>query len=216
MYKAVIFDLDGTLVNSLEDLANSVNKGLLAVGLPTHSVEEYRYFVGNGRDKLIERAIGNAALNEKEKETVRTVYDEDYAIHSNDNTCEYAGCTQLLENLTKMGIKTAVLTNKPQEFVAPILKKIYPNHSFTLAWGNSNRFKTKPDPEALLAMLKELGISKNECLYIGDSDVDVFTANNAGVDMVGACWGFRGKDELIKAGAKMTAEKPLDIMEFIK
>lgn len=216
MYKAVIFDLDGTLVNSLEDLANSVNKGLLAVGLPTHNVEEYRYFVGNGRDKLIERAIGNAALSEKEKETVRTVYDEDYAIHSNDNTCEYAGCTQLLENLTKMGIKTAVLTNKPQEFVAPILKKIYPNYSFTLAWGNSNRFKTKPDPEALLAMLKELGISKNECLYIGDSDVDVFTANNAGVDMVGACWGFRGKDELIKAGAKMTAEKPLDIMEFIK
>ena len=216
MYKAVIFDLDGTLVNSLLDLANSVNKGLSAVGLPPHSVDEYRYFVGNGRDKLIERAIGDAELDEKEKETVRTVYDEDYAVHSNDNTCEYAGCTQLLEALTKMGIKTAVLTNKPQEFVAPILKKIYPNHAFTLAWGNSNRFKTKPNPDALLAMLNELGVSKDECLYVGDSDVDVFTANNAGVDMVGACWGFRGKDELIRAGAKMTAENPLDITEFIK
>lgn len=216
MYKAVIFDLDGTLVNSLEDLANSVNKGLSAVGLPVHSVEEYRYFVGNGRDKLIERAIGNVALDEKEKETVRRVYDEDYAVHSNDNTCEYEGCTQLLEQLSKMGIKTAVLTNKPQEFVAPILNKIYPNHTFTLAWGNSNRFKTKPNPDALLAMLDEMGVSKDECLYVGDSDVDVFTANNAGVDMIGACWGFRGKDELIRAGAKMTAEKPLEITEILK
>lgn len=205
MYKIVIFDLDGTLVNSLYDLGNSVNKGLVKAGLAPHSIEAYKHFVGNGREKLIERAMGQAYHNEELRNIVRDTFDSEYAQHSNDNTESYPGCEKLLEKLEKSGIKTAVLSNKPDEFVAGILKKIYPNHNFTEAWGQKPQYKCKPDGEALNAILSKHGLSQKDCLYIGDSDVDVFTANNAGVDMIGVDWGFRGREELLNAGAEFVA-----------
>lgn len=214
LYKIVVFDLDGTLVNSLYDLGNSVNKGLEKAGLTVHSIEKYKKFVGNGREKLIERAMGEAYKNIELRSIVRDTFDSEYALHSNDNTESYPGCDKLLSKLANAGILTAVFSNKPDEFVPKILKKLYPNHTFTEAWGQKPQYKCKPEPDALFAILEKHNLSKADCLYVGDSDVDVFTANNAGVDMIGVEWGFRGRDELLSAGAKKvvkTAEEIFDI-----
>lgn len=214
LYKIAVFDLDGTLVNSLWDLGNSVNKGLEKAGLAPHPIEAYRRFVGDGREKLIERAMGEAYSDKAMREIVRTVFDREYRLHSNDNTADYPGCARLLEKLEKAGVLTAVLSNKPHEFVAEILKKVYPKHTFTEAWGQLPQYKCKPDGESLLAMLEKHGVAPGGCLYIGDSNVDVFTAQNAGVDMIGVEWGFRGKEELLAAGAPRVVSDPEEIYKI--
>lgn len=211
LYKITVFDLDGTLVNSLYDLGNSVNKGLAKAGLPAHPIDAYRRFVGDGREKLLERAMGKAYANPSKRETVRTVFDSEYRLHSNDNTADYPGCAQMLQKLASAGVLTAVLSNKPHEFVPEILKKVYPNHTFTEAWGQLPQYKCKPDGEALLAILAKHGLTQKDCLYIGDSNVDVFTAQNAGVDMIGVDWGFRGREELLSSGAPLVVSDPLEI-----
>lgn len=214
-YKILVFDLDGTLVDSITDLAIAVNKGLESIGLPTHEIVEYKHFVGNGREKLIDRAMGESSNNEKLRNTVSDIFNDYYAQHCNDNTCAYEGCADLLQKLTEMDIMTAVLSNKPDEFVAQILKKVYPEHRFDMAWGKRPDLPCKPDKKALLTMLSELGLSPSECLYIGDSNVDVFTAKNAGVDMLGVEWGFRGRAELIDAGADAVVATAAQILGYI-
>lgn len=217
MYKIVVFDLDGTLVNSITDLAQSVNKGLLKCGLPAHSVEKYRYFVGNGREVMLKKAMDEENYNDAEKaDIVRSTFDTEYAAHSLDNTKPYEGCFELLSELDKMGVKTAVLSNKPDEFVSRLVCTLFPNHKFDAAWGQKKEYKRKPSGEGLCAMLEKLGLEKKDCFYVGDSNVDVFTALDAGVDMCGAEWGFRDKEELIKAGAKITCKTPLELLNFIK
>lgn len=217
MYKIVVFDLDGTLVNSITDLAQSVNKGLAKCGLSQHSVEEYRFFVGNGREVMIKKAMGEENYSDEKKAAiVRDTFDEEYAVHSLDNTKPYEGCVELLTQLDKMGVKTAVLSNKPDEFVNRLVSTLFPNHKFAAAWGQKKEYKRKPSGEGLCAMLKDLGLEKKDCFYVGDSDVDVYTAIDAGVDMCGAEWGFRDKEELIKAGAKITCKTPIELLSFIK
>lgn len=214
-YKLVVFDLDGTLVNSLVDLAVAVNKGLEKANLPTHKVESYKQFVGNGRDKLIDRAMGSSCTDRELRSIVKSTFDTYYSAHCNDNTDAYSGCAQMLSELKEMDVMTAVLSNKPDEFVSEILSKVYPSHSFTLAWGRKPEFSEKPDPQSLNAMLTALNVEKSECLYIGDSNVDVFTAQNAGVDMLGVDWGFRGRDELLSAGAKIVVSTADEITEYV-
>lgn len=214
-YKLLVFDLDGTLVNSLTDLAVSVNEGLKKAGLKPHEVEKYKKFVGNGREKLIDRAMGESCKDERLRNIVKDTFDTFYKEHCNDNTTSYNGCEKLLSELKKTGVKTAVLSNKPDEFVSGILSKIYPGHKFDSAWGKKPGYSVKPDPEALNAILKELKIKKSECLYIGDSDVDIFTAKNAGVDMLGVDWGFCERKELIDAGAEFVASSADEILEYI-
>ena len=138
-----------------------------------------------------------------------------YGAHSNDHTAEYKGCTELLEQLDKNGIMTAVLSNKPDEFVGAILAKVFPNHKFTEAWGNKKEYKCKPDGEALNAILSKHNVKQSECIYIGDSDVDVFTAKNAGVSMLGVEWGFRGRKELTEAGAPQVAATADELLNMI-
>lgn len=215
MIKIAVFDLDGTLVDSLTDLALNVNKGLKKAGLPVHPVESYKRFVGNGRETLIKRAMGDFADDAEKAKTVRETFDAEYKIHCNDNTAAYPGCDKMLAQLSAAGIKTAVLSNKPDEFVDRILKKLYPDHSFTEAWGQKPEYKCKPDKEALHAMLSIYSIARDECVYIGDSDVDVFTAQNAGVKLVGVSWGFRGKAELISAGAPFVADTAAELTDYI-
>lgn len=214
-YKLVVFDLDGTLVNSLTDLAIAVNEGLKKAGLEVHEVEKYKKFVGNGRDKLIDRAMGESFKDEKLREIVRDKFDSYYKIHCNDNTTSYNNCDKMLNALKNAGIKTAVLSNKPDEFVEEILSKVYPEHKFDIAWGKKPEYPTKPSPEALNAIVEKLGLKTSDCLYIGDSDVDIFTAQNAGVDMIGVEWGFRGRGELIAAGAEFVACDAMEILEYI-
>ena len=214
MFKAVVFDLDGTLVNTLVDLADATNEGLKAVGLPTRAVDEYRFLVGSGKLNLVKRAMGEN-YDENKAKLVNDIFDSYYAVHCNDNVSAYDGCADMLRELDRLGIKTAVLSNKPDEFVAEILTNLYPNHRFTAAWGKREEYHIKPDPSALLALLDEISVKPSECLYIGDSDVDVYTAKNAAVDMIGVEWGFRGREELEQAGAKLVVKSAAEILEFI-
>ncbi len=215
MIKIAIFDLDGTLVNSLVDLAQSVNKGLVKAGIEPHPIENYNHYVGNGREVLIKRAMGAFSDDKRLLEIVRDTFNSEYAVHCNDNIQAYDGCTELLKKLNTNNIKTAVLSNKPDEFVGRIVKKVYPNHKFAEAWGQKPEYKCKPDGEALIAMLNMYNISPKECMYIGDSDVDVFTAQNSGVHMAGVEWGFRGRDELLSAGAPFVASTADELGDYI-
>ncbi len=215
MIKLVVFDLDGTLVNSLTDLALSVNKGLKAAGLEEHPVNRYKTFVGNGREMLVRRAMGAAADDAEKFAIVLDTFNKEYEIHCNDNTEAYEGCSEMLDILAEKGILTAVLSNKPDEFVEQILTKLYPKHSFSAAWGQKPEFKCKPDGESLHAMLARLEISPGECMYVGDSDVDVYTAQNGSVHMAGVSWGFREKSELITAGAPYVANTAEQLLEYI-
>lgn len=215
MVKMVVFDLDGTLMNSLTDLAISVNYGLKLNGLEEKPVENYKTYVGNGREMLIRRAMGDAWTDHELFEKVKADYDRHYAVHCNDHTAAYDDCAEMLEKLAKKGVKTGVLSNKPDEFVDKMLKKAFPNHKFTQAWGQKPQYKTKPEPDALLALLDMSGVTPEECFYVGDSDVDVFTANNAGVKMAGVSWGFRGKNELMNAGAPFVADTAEELFDYI-
>lgn len=214
-YKLIVFDLDGTLVNSLTDLAIAVNEGLKKAGLKTHKIEKYQKFVGNGRENLIDRAMGESFNDERLRNIVKETFDTFYKAHCNDNTTSYKGCEKLLFELKKSGVKTAVLSNKPDEFVRGILNKIYPGYNFDSAWGKKPEYPVKPDPKALNAVLNELNINKLECLYIGDSEVDVLTAKNAGVAMLGVDWGFRTRKELIDAGAQVVVSSADEILGYI-
>ena len=215
MLKMVVFDLDGTLVDSLTDLALNVNKGLKAIGLPEHPVESYKKFIGNGREVMIKKAMGEQGENEELFRIAKDIFDREYAQHCNDNTKEYAGCTALLNTLEDKHILTGILSNKPDEFVGVIAEKFFPTHRFTEAWGQKPEYKRKPHGEALLAMLNEHGVKACESLYVGDSDVDVLTAKNAGVPMVGVSWGFRGKEELVQAGAEFVADNAEELLGYI-
>lgn len=215
MIKIAVFDLDGTLVNSLTDLSQSVNKGLKKAGLPTHSEESYKHFVGNGRELLVKRAMGKACDDADSFDLVWQTFNREYSAHCNDNTSSYPGCDRLLSKLSEKGILTAVLSNKPDEFVGVILKKLYPDHSFTEAWGKKAEYAPKPDRQSLTAMLGIHGIKPEECIYIGDSDVDVITAQNANVKMAGVSWGFRGRDELVGAGAPFVADTAEELFDYI-
>lgn len=215
MIKIAVFDLDGTLVNSLVDLAQSVNKGLKKAGLATHSIKKFNQFVGNGREVLIKNAMGECADDKRLFDLVESTFNSEYALHCNDNTMAYDGCAELLKRLDEHRIMTAVLSNKPDEFVSEIVKKVYPDHSFSQAWGQKPQYKRKPSGEALLAMLDLCNVKIDECIYIGDSDVDVFTAQNAGVKMAGVAWGFRGREELLVTGAPVVAETADELFEYI-
>lgn len=215
MVKMVVFDLDGTLVNSLTDLALNVNKGLRAAGLPEHPVSAYTRFVGNGREMLLRRAMGDKAQDNVLFALVRDTFDREYRLHCNDNTAAYEGCDDLLDRLSAQGILTGVLSNKPDEFVADILRMLYPRHRFTEAWGQKPEYPCKPDRAALDAMLALHGVKPEDCVYVGDSDVDVFTARNAGMQMAGVSWGFRGSDELIRAGAPFVADTAQALGDYL-
>lgn len=215
MYKCAIFDLDGTLVNSLVDLADSVNRALARHNLKTHPCDAYKYFVGNGRAKLIERAMGDFADDKELLQKVTKDYDDDYIIHCLDKTRPYDGIVDMLTTLQNNGIMINVLSNKPDEFVKQMLGKLFPTINFTLAWGKKDNYPTKPDPASIFALLDELSVDKSETIYVGDSNVDVITARNAGLDFCGVLWGFRTKEELESEGAKVTASTADELLKVI-
>lgn len=214
MTQFCIFDLDGTLVNSLEDLAAATNNTLIQHGFPTHPTEAYRHFVGDGILMLLRRA----APKDTDPETLQQLrqgFDQYYAVHCFDHTQPYPGCLQLLETLSQKGISCAVLSNKPDEFVGTIVKRLYPHLVFSSIFGKRPGYEKKPDPAALNEMIRQQGVSKESCLYIGDSDVDVYTAHNAGIRCCGVLWGFRGYEELTRAGADCLAATPMEICHYL-
>ena len=213
--KLVVFDLDGTLADTLADLANAVNFALARQSLPTYPVEDYRHFVGNGIDNLIRVTMGNAYTPEG---AVRAKADFQayYAEHCTDCTVAYDGIETLLDRLAADKTATAVISNKPDRFVPEILSALYPRHTFLSAWGQQEAFPRKPSPESLEALIAQNGFQKSDTLYVGDSNVDVMFAHNAGVRVCGVSWGFRGADELREAGADAIVDSAEELYLLVK
>lgn len=212
-YKAVIFDMDGTILNTLEDLKNATNYSLRQFGMPERSLEEVRMFVGNGIRKLVERAVP-AGTSEEKIALVLDVFLKYYEIHSADNTSPYPGILELVEKLKKSGIKTAVSTNKA-DVPAQELGREYFNGIFDLIVGQQDGLKVKPAPDSVNKILSILDIQKKDAIYIGDSDVDVQTAKNSGLDFIGVSWGFRGREFLEKNGAKNIVDNANEILDLV-
>ena len=215
MYRLAIFDLDGTLINSIYDLADAVNTALAERGYPTHETEKYYYFVGNGAIKLCERALPEDKRSEKEILSLHRRFSEVYDKICLDKTLPYEGIPQVLEKLKNAGVKCAVASNKPDSFSNEIVSVLFEKGSFDLVMGKREGVPTKPSPEIIENIISELGMSKDDAIIIGDSCVDVQTAHNAGLQCIGCVWGFRGEQELRENGCEHIAYEPEDIVKFV-
>lgn len=216
MTKLVLFDLDGTLLNTINDLAMAANYALERHGLPQHPMEDYKYFVGNGVFKLVERMTPETRRADKKLlESLKSDFDVYYAKHSNDCTKPYDGVPELLDRLHVKGIKCAVLSNKPHEFTE-LLCKLFFNNRICIAHGHRQGYPHKPDKKLVEEILNLAGVSAEHCVYVGDSGVDMQTAKNAGVCAVGALWGFRSREELEENGADAVISSPLDLQKIIE
>lgn len=216
MTKLCIFDLDGTLINSLYDLADAMNYALKTHGLPVHEREKYRFMVGSGISVLADRAmVVPQGTDEALKADVLKAFNEYYAEHFTDLTRPYDGIPELLDSLDAAGVRYAILSNKPDAFVGEIVKKLFPSRSFSCIMGKRDDLPRKPDPTSVHVLISEVGVSPESCLYIGDSDVDILTARNACLRNVGVSWGFRPVSELVGAGADNIADLPADILRFL-
>lgn len=216
MTKLCIFDLDGTLINSLEDLADSSNFALSQMGFDTHPLEAYKHFVGNGIPKLIERMTPENKRTSEVLTELRDIFSERYNAHCLDKTKPYDGVLELIEYCHKNNIKIAVLSNKADNFAKYIVNSIFPADTFDFVMGQREDIPKKPAPDAVFKILENFSVDKSDAVIIGDSDVDMMTAKNAGIHSVGAVWGFRGKQELADAGAEFTADIPVECIEKIK
>ena len=213
-YTTIIFDLDGTLLNTLADLAAATNYALAEHKLPQRTTDEVRLFVGNGIRKLIERAVPTDTPAELQ-EAVFASFNRYYKQHCADSTRPYGGVPQLLQQLRAAGCRTAIVSNKA-DYGVQALAKQYFDGQLDAACGERAGIAKKPAPDMLLAIMQQLKADPASTIYIGDSDTDIATASNAGVDCIGACWGFRGRAFLEAHGAKLLAENVGDIWELIK
>ena len=215
MIKAVLFDLDGTLADSLIDLADGVNHAIASKGFPTHEVEAFKYFVGDGSTKMIERALPESNRDAATINEIKDIFLPYYAIHYADNTYAYKGMPELVNTLKSQGFIVAVVTNKEQHMANEVVKSLY-GDVFDLIFGKRDGIPAKPDPTAALMAMEELGVTPEECVFIGDSGMDVATAVNSGAVPVGELWGFRKEDELLANGAKYIINKPHELLDIIK
>ena len=212
-YKLIIFDLDGTILDTLDDLCDSVNFALKKHSLPERSLTEVRAFVGNGIRRLIDLSVPEKT----EKEVTDSVFEcfrNHYKDHSCDKTCPYDGITGLLEQIKDNGIQTAVVSNKADFAVKNLIDKYF-NGLFPYAAGEKNGIPRKPSPEMVHNAINFFNISPEQALYVGDSEVDVITAKNSGIDSIIVTWGFRDKCELLEVGAENIAEDMSSLEAFI-
>ena len=213
-YKTVIFDLDGTLLNTLDDLAAATNYALAQHGLPLRTTEEVRWFVGNGIRKLIERAVPEGTA-QTEQEAVYATFNEYYKLHCNDNTQAYDGVMELLDALRNAGCRTAIVSNKADYAVQELARQYFAD-KLDAARGERSGIAKKPAPDMVFAVMQRLDAKKETTVYVGDSDTDLETARNAGVECIGACWGFRGREFLLAHGAKLLAAAPQDVLTLLE
>lgn len=215
MIKAVLFDLDGTLVNSLCDLADSVNFALNEMGFPTHATEKYKYFVGDGIPKMIERALPDKMKTEEINQKCFEIFMDRYKAHYFDKTVPYEGINILLQNLRTEKIKIAVISNKADEMAKKVVDKLFGN-TFDAVTGKREGYPAKPDPKLTLKIIDELGLKPDECIFVGDSGMDIATARSADTLSVGVLWGFRTKEELLDNGADYLVTSPIQIYDIVK
>lgn len=212
-YKVAVFDLDGTILNTLQDLTNAVNHALEKNGYPTRDIEEIRFFLGNGLKVLIDKAVPEGTSPEKTAQVLldMTVY---YKAHSMDFTAPYPGIIELLQKLRAAGVKTAVVSNKIDEAVQNLVKDLFTG-LFDAALGESENIARKPAPDMTWHVLKKLGYETEDAVYIGDSDVDIQTARNSGLDEIIVDWGFRERKFLEEAGAKRIVSTTEEVYRII-
>lgn len=210
-YNTYIFDLDGTLLDTLQDLANAVNHAMREMKYPERTVDEVRRFIGNGIRMLIKRASPQG-ISDKDYEKTLAIFTAYYLEHIADFTKPYDGIAEVINTLKSKGCKVAVVSNKADEAAKKVVKDYF-GDIFDMVVGKMDRFPSKPEPDSVLYVIETLGSDKDECIYSGDSEVDVHTAHNAGLPCVGVTWGNRDVSELIAAGAEYIAEKPSEILE---
>lgn len=213
-YKITVFDMDGTILNTLDDLKDSLNFTLDHFGYPKRTLEEVRRFVGNGIMKLIERGVPASTSEEKIKEAY-SFFIEYYSAHCADKTKPYTGITELLKKLRKDGIKTAVVSNKADIAVKELCDKYFKG-LFDISIGEREGVRRKPAPDSVNEVLNQLGFSREEAVYIGDSDVDVETAKNADMVCIGVEWGFRDRELLIEKGADYIVSDTEELYKLLK
>jgi phosphoglycolate phosphatase len=214
-YHAVLFDLDGTLLNTLDDLADSTNLALRRLGLPEHPVESYKRFVGDGIDSLIRRAIPE---DRRDSATLRECVNltrANYAARWAEKTRPYDGIAELLDALTTRGVRMAVFSNKPDEFTQLCVERLLAGWRFEVVLGARPTLPKKPDPAGARLIARSLQLETAEIIYLGDTDTDMQTAVAAGMFPVGALWGFRTAEELTAHGARTLIEKPLDLLPIL-
>lgn len=209
-FKTYIFDLDGTLLSTLNDLASSTNYALRWAGMPEQTIEEVRMFVGNGVKLLMERAIPEGVNNPKFEETYAK-FREHYMEHNLDTTRPYDGVPELLHELKRRGKHLAIVSNKFYAATQDLAKHFFPD-TIEVAIGERENIRKKPAPDTVLEALRQLNVSKEDAVYIGDSDVDIMTAKNCGLPCISVLWGFRDKDFLIEHGGSLFVEKPIEIL----
>ena len=215
-YKAVLFDLDGTLINTLEDIGNAVNRVLMNRGFPIHTPDAYRYFVGNGAAKLIKRALPAEAQDDEILTACLHDFKEDYAQNWNVKTRLYEGIPEMLDTVASHNMQMAILSNKPHEFTEQCVSEFLSHWNFQVIMGQQDPFPLKPDPGGALEIARLLEVLPEETLYLGDTSIDMNTAKAAGMFPVGVLWGFRPAEELEQSGARVLIEKPLQIMNILR
>lgn len=215
MKQLVIFDLDGTLLNTIADLGNAANHALQCAGLPTHQPSAYPRFVGNGVRKLIERVLPESMRTPDQIETLLADFKEYYNNHLTDFTEPYPGIPQMLNTLTGRGVKLAVASNKYQGAVEELIHHFFPGIPWAAIEGQKEGVPVKPDPSIVFEILSKSPTPKSDVLYVGDSGVDMETARRACVESCGVTWGFRPVDELLSNHADHIAGTPAQLLDFI-
>lgn len=214
MSKTLIFDLDGTLVDSIKDIAISANKTLKEFNMPTHEIEKYNYLAGGGVIELMENALGEK-INKVNLEEIVKKFKENYSKQTS-YTKPYEKINEMLENLDSRGYNLAVLSNKPHGLTCIYVEKFFPNINFKEIHGQKEDVPKKPDPLAANNIIKSFSVLKKDVYFIGDTKVDMNTAKNANVKAIGVLWGFRGEKELRDNGADFIVNDPMEIVDIVK
>jgi len=213
---AVIFDLDGTLADTLADIAAALDRVLAAAGLPTHPMEAYRAFVGSGARVLVENALGGAHRDRVDE--ILAAFLDDYLDNLVVASAPYPGIDELLEGLAALPVapRLAVLSNKPHHATERVVEALFPSRPFARIYGHRSDWPKKPDPSAALALAAEIGARPERCVFVGDTAVDIQTAVRAGMRAVGCLWGFRDRAELERAGADVVLAHPRELLAVVK
>ena len=215
LHKAILFDLDGTLLDTLEDIAGCANHVLSEMGFPTHPLDAYRHFVGDGAGMLVRRVLPDGARDEKTIRGCLKAFGDYYKRDGHSTVRLYDGISGLLDGLIGRGLKLSILSNKPHAMTLKVVGSHLPGWDFDLVLGQRDSIPRKPDPAGAFEVADALGIPPSGFLFLGDTAVDMRTAVSAGMFPVGALWGFRDKEELLESGAKALLNNPLELLDLL-